>query len=141
MVYKEKRYCAFCKNLRSFYLKRDLSFLDFVVCVFASLAAMALVWQDFNIKVFYFLGFSVIASEILVRFRWRMKIICDICGFDPILYKRDSKSAALKVNKFLELRKLDPQMLLKPYPKLTPLKKQVARPAPTKSKSLTNLEL
>lgn len=126
MAYKEKRFCAFCKNLRTYYIKRDISFFDFLICALASLAAMALVWQDFNIKVFFFFGFSIICTEILVRLRWRMRVICDICGFDPILYKRDPTSAAEKVNGFRENRKSDPQMLLKPHPKLATIR----RPAP-----------
>ncbi len=128
MAYREKRFCAFCKNSRTYYLKRDISFFDFVGCALASLAVMALVWQDFNIKVFYFFVFSITTSEILVRLRWRMKVICDFCGFDPILYKRDSKSAAEKVSRFLELRKTDSGMLLKPYPKLAVLKRRAVDP-------------
>ncbi len=101
--------------------------MDFVVCALASMAAMALVWQDFNIKVFYFFVFAIVCCEIMVRLRWRMKMICDICGFDPILYKRNPQGAADLVKAFLEKRKTDPQMLLKPYPKLTTLKKRAVR--------------
>ena len=109
-------------------MKRDISVFDFIICGLASLAAMALVWQDFNIKVFYFFTFALIASEILVRLRWRMKMICHICGFDPILYKKDPQRTALKVKSFLEARQTDPKMLLKPYPNLTPLKRRAKDP-------------
>ena len=126
MTYKEKRYCAFCKNLRTYYMKKDITLVDFVACGLVSLAIMTLVWQELNIKVFYFFGFVLIGAEVLVRLRWRMKMICHICGFDPILYKKDSKRAADKVKAFLVMRKTDTQMLLKPQPKLTPLKVKVA---------------
>lgn len=59
-----------------------------------------------------------------------MKMICDICGFDPVLYKRSPQRAADLVKIFLEKRKTDPQMLLKPYPKLATIKKRAVRPDP-----------
>ncbi len=123
MAYKEKRYCAFCKNLRTYYMKKHISFLDFVICALASMSVMALVWQDFNIKVFYFFVFAVVICESLVRLRWRMKMICDICGFDPILYKRNPQEAAKLVKNFLAKRQSDPKMLLKPHPQLTSIKR------------------
>ncbi len=57
-----------------------------------------------------------------------MKMICDFCGFDPVLYKREPARAAEKVKAFIEARKTDPKMLLKPYPKLEPIKKRAVDP-------------
>ena len=132
MAYKEKRFCAFCKNYRTFYLKKHLSGFDIFLASVASLALMLLIWQDVDIKAFYFFVFAVVVSEALVLLRWRMRMICDICGFDPILYKRNAQQAAEKVKTFMALRQNDPKMLLKPYPKMTPLrqKKPLRRPSP-----------
>lgn len=141
MAYKEKRYCAFCKNLRTYYLKKHLSSFDIFLASVASLALMLLIWQDVDIKAFYFFVFAVIVAESLVLLRWRMHMNCDICGFDLILYKKDSKRAAEKVKTHMAIRRDDPNMLLKPYPKLTPLKKRkMALPlSPMKSgANLTN---
>jgi hypothetical protein len=96
---------------------------------------MLLIWQDLDIKAFYFFVFAVIVAESLVLLRWRMHMNCDICGFDLILYKKDSKRAAEKVKTHMAVRRDDPNMLLRPYPKLTPLKKRKIRALPLAMKN------
>jgi hypothetical protein len=53
-------------------------------------------------------------SEVFLRIRWRMKILCPHCGFDPILYQKSPERAAEKVRVFLEERKNNPNFLLAP---------------------------
>jgi metallophosphoesterase superfamily enzyme len=51
-----------------------------------------------------------------------MTISCRHCGFDPLVYVKDRELAAQKVKAFLEKRKEDPAMLLRPalnLPKIT----------------------
>ncbi len=61
--------------------------------------------------ILFFVAFLAIA-ETFVQIRWRMTIACKHCGFDPVLYLKDSTLAAAKVKKHLDQRKNDPASLL-----------------------------
>jgi len=47
-------------------------------------------------------------AETFVKLRWRMTIACRRCGFDPVLYMKDTQLAVEKVKTHIEKRKLDP---------------------------------
>jgi len=47
----------------------------------------------------YWIGF-----EILFRLKIRGELVCDRCGFDPVLFMRDSKLARAAIEKFWSRR-------------------------------------
>ena len=75
---------------------------------------MAALWQGFDPRVIMIFTVYLAITEIFIQFRWRVTIVCKECGFDPVLYLKDTDAAAQKVKIRLEQRKNDPESLLKP---------------------------
>ena len=69
-------------------------------------------FQEFDPRVLLIFVVFLALSEVFVQIRWRLTMTCQYCGFDPILYLKDSQLAALKVRKHLDHRKEDPTALL-----------------------------
>ena len=64
-------------------------------------------------------GLVIVASmlligEIFTQVKWRSAMVCQNCGFDPVLYIRDHEAAGLKIKAFLEKRATSPGHLLRP---------------------------
>jgi hypothetical protein len=116
-------YCAFCRSERTVYRKRHLSLVDGVLAVVASVSFMLVLWQDFDPRVFVFIGISLCITEMFISFRWRLSIACTRCGFDPVIYKKNPEIAAAKVRAHMERSKEDPMSLFSPPPKLPTVKK------------------
>ncbi len=76
----------------------------------------------------FFLTFLVLV-EVVLRLRRRMSLVCQSCGFDPVLYRAEPSLAAAKVKRFVEQRKTDPHFLLKPALDL-PKRRQTETPLP-----------
>ena len=115
-------YCAFCKSERRVYLKKNISWLDTLGSALGALVVTFIVFQEVDPRgIFIFLAFLII-GEVFVKIRWRMSMTCRHCGFDPLLYLKDKELASNKVKAFLDKRKEDPTMLLRPplhLPKIT----------------------
>lgn len=73
---------------------------------------MIFLWGEFDPRVFIVFVICLAAAEIFVQLRWRMSVICQKCGFDPVLYAKSPSLAASKVKEQLERRKQDPRYLL-----------------------------
>ncbi len=73
---------------------------------------MAIVWQEINPKVVLFFIVYLVIAEIFVQVRWRFNVICQRCGFDPILYRRNPELAVVKVKTHLTEREKNPASLL-----------------------------
>ncbi len=116
-------YCAFCRSERTVYRKRHLSLVDAAMAVVASVSLMLVIWQDFDPRVFVFVGLSLCITEMFIGFRWRLSISCRRCGFDPVLYKKNPDNAAAVVRAHMERSKEDPMSLFNPPPKLPSVKK------------------
>lgn len=116
-------YCAFCRSERTVYRKKHLSLVDGVLAIVASISLMLVIWQDFDPRVFVFIGLSLCITEMFIGFRWRLSIACTRCGFDPVLYKRNPDKAAAQVRHHMERSKEDPMSLFNPPPKLPTVKK------------------
>ncbi len=110
---RKKCYCAFCKSERVVYTKRRINIFNVVAAVLASGLTMLAIWQHFDPRVMLFLVAYLALAETFVQIRWRLNIVCRFCGFDPVLYLKDSTKAADKVKITLEKREKDPASLLK----------------------------
>lgn len=105
-------YCAFCRSPRKVYLKKNIGIVDIFGAVLGSGVAMFAIFHEFDPRVMLiFVAFLAIA-ETFVQVRWRLTIVCRHCGFDPVVYLKDSALAAAKVKMKLEKRKEDPATLL-----------------------------
>lgn len=111
-------YCAFCKSERRIYAKKHVSLTNVLA---ASFLATTLTYAYFGGPdprgVTMFCIFVGIA-EIFVYSRWRMSMSCNLCGFDPVIYKRSPEAAAQKVRAFYEEKSRDPQFYLSRSPLL-----------------------
>lgn len=109
---KKNAYCAFCKSPRKVYTKKHINFFDIISSAVLAAAIMYLLWHGFDAKVVMIFAFIVGVSDLFIQLRWRASISCPYCGFDPVLYIRNSDMAVQKVKAFLEKKKVDPKYLL-----------------------------
>lgn len=119
-------FCAFCKTERKLYLKKNIGWLDAFGSAMGAIVLTYALFQELDPRgVFFFLALAI-AGEVFVKLRWRMNIVCHHCGFDPALYVKNPEGAAEKVKIFLQKRKEDPAMLLKPALNLPKISKELA---------------
>lgn len=78
----------------------------------ASVVMMFAIWQQFDPRVMIVFVVCLAFSEVFVKIRWRLSVVCRACGFDPVLYTKDPQAAADKVRFQLDVRKQDPKYLL-----------------------------
>jgi hypothetical protein len=104
--------CAFCKSERKINRKKNLGLADYLTAGVCALIAMAVVFKDFDPRMFIFYIAFIAIGEFFVQLRWRMGVVCPHCGFDPVLYLKAPEKAADVVTQKLEQRRKDPKMLL-----------------------------
>lgn len=80
--------------------------------VLASVVVMFALWQEFDPRVTVVFVVCLAFAEVFVKIRWRLSVVCRVCGFDPVLYLKDPNTAAEKVKAQLDMRKQDPKYLL-----------------------------
>lgn len=109
---REKCYCAFCRSPKKIYKHRRLGWKHALISIVASLAMMAGLFQQFHPSLLFFLPVTMLICDVFLQIRWRLSVVCKRCGFDPVLYVKDSSLAAEKVRTVLEKRREDPTMIL-----------------------------
>ncbi|MBV2169762.1 MAG: hypothetical protein KUL82_13740 [Bdellovibrio sp.] len=105
-------FCAFCKTPRRIYRKKNISFMNLIASALASVVLMFAIWQQYDPRVMIVFVVCLAISEVFVKIRWRLSVVCRQCGFDPVLYLKQPEAAAQKVKEQLEARKQDPKYLL-----------------------------
>ena len=105
-------FCAFCRSPRRHYRQRNLGPFHLVLCLFTSLLASSIIFQELDPRLILFFVICVVVSEIFIHFRWRMGLVCKHCGFDPLVYTRDQAAAAILVKQHLTRRKKSAEALL-----------------------------
>ncbi len=114
MVRLKTVYCAFCRSSRRVYSNRGVTLGHLVGGLIWAVIFTYGYFRELDFRgVFIFLVILAV-SEIFLRIRWRLQIVCPHCGFDPVLYLKDPEMAATRVRVFLEERRLDPSFLLAP---------------------------
>lgn len=109
---RQNCYCAFCKSPRRIYRKKNISFLNVIASALASFVVMFVLWQEYDPRVIVVWVICLAISEVFIKIRWRLSVVCRQCGFDPVLYTKQPELAAQKVKEQLELRRQDPKYLL-----------------------------
>ena len=105
-------YCAFCRSPRKVHRKKNISLANILVSAVGAVALAFLIFKEFHALSFVlFISFLVI-SEAFVTIRWRASMACKYCGFDPLIYIKDTHRAVEKVKVHLAKRKNDPASLL-----------------------------
>lgn len=135
-LFKERHncFCAFCKSPRRIYRKRSISFMNIIGSALASVVVMFLLWQQYDPRVMIAFVVCLAISEVFVKIRWRLSVVCRACGFDPVLYLKDPGAAAAKVKDQLDIRKQDPKYLLAKPLNLPAIPKERAEALQTKGK-------
>jgi hypothetical protein len=73
---------------------------------------MFALWQDWDPRVVAVFLFLIAVSEFSLQIRWRLSVPCRHCGFDPVLYTKNTEAAAQLVKDHLIKRRQDPNKLL-----------------------------
>jgi hypothetical protein len=109
---RTKCYCAFCKSERIVYKQRSVGVGAAIGALAGSLTVMLLIFHTFDPRfILYFIVFLLVA-EIFIRIRWRISVVCKYCGFDPVLYLKDTQRAVERVKNKLSQRQQSPEFFL-----------------------------
>jgi len=111
---KRHTFCLFCKSKKIVYNKKHAGFTNWILSSFCAVIASFALFQDLDLRSVVFLGVFIAIAEIFIHLRWRMSIICNECGFDPVIYMKDQQSAASIVQRKLKNRAKNPANYLKP---------------------------
>ena len=115
---RDHRYCAFCKVLRRVYVKKHVDLTNVLwSALFAAAVAFVYAGQMDPVALMLFVV-ALGAAELFINMRWRMNMVCNLCGFDPILYKRSNAKAAAAVKEFFREQVENPQFWLTKSPLL-----------------------
>lgn len=119
-----RRYCAFCKAPRKVYLKKNIDLTNVLLAgVFAVVVTFA-AWGSLDPMAILVFCISLALAECFVHIRWRQNIICNLCGFDPVTYKRSPDAARAQVKKFFKEQVENPEFWLTKSPLLV-VQKQI----------------
>lgn len=137
---KQRRscYCAFCKTTRKVYAHKSLSFVEILGLIFLGVVLTFVIFKTFDPRGLLYVGMLLITGEIFSQLKWRGSMLCQNCGFDPVLYMRNPEQAGLKIKAFLDKRADSPAHLLRPPVILPKVKAQPNKKpaAPTQNLSL-----
>ena len=112
MKSKNDCYCAFCKTKRHIYPKKHATAINlFSVMAFAFCLSTGL-WTWYDPRSIVIFAVSLMFTEIFIYLRWRFSVICNHCGFDPVIYRKSPEEASERVRKFYERRTQDPDFIL-----------------------------
>lgn len=115
---RDRRFCAFCKASRTIYLKKHIDVTNVVGALVFALVGGFVSWGQPDLRAVIFFGAGLVLAEVFVYMRWRASIVCTMCGFDPIIYKRSPEKAAATVRSFFNERMDDPEFILSKSPLL-----------------------
>ena len=115
---RDHRYCAFCKVLRKVYVKKHIDVTNVLLAAaFATTVTFVYEGQLDPLALMLFVV-AIGCAELFVNMRWRMNLVCNLCGFDPVLYKRSTVKAALRVKEFFREQVENPEFWLTKSPLL-----------------------
>lgn len=111
-------FCAFCKAKRKIYVKKHIDLTNVLSALLLATAVGQVYWGQPDPRALVIFCVTLLFSEIFVYLRWRSSLVCTLCGFDPILYKRSPQLAAARVRAFYKEREHDPGFWLTRSPLL-----------------------
>lgn len=78
----------------------------------ASVILMFGLWRGFDPRVSMVFAITLAIGEAFAQLRWRMGVVCKVCGFDPILYLKNPALVVERVKTRLADRRRDPASML-----------------------------
>lgn len=109
-------FCAFCKAPRRVYTNKHVGLTNVVGALLLSTGITFAVYGELDPRGLMLFGLTMVVSEIFIYMRWRSSLVCRLCGFDPLIYKRSPAAASAKVREFYEKAAQDPNFLLSRSP-------------------------
>lgn len=113
---KSDCYCAFCKSKRRIYPKKHASFGNFLMVLTFAVCVSTGLWTWWDPRAIAIFSVGMVGTEIFIYLRWRFSLVCTLCGFDPVLYRKSPELAREKVRSFYEAKTQDPKFLLSKSP-------------------------
>jgi hypothetical protein len=104
--------------------------VDLTNVVGAVLLAMILgqaYWGEADPRALVVFCLTIFISEIFVYLRWRTSVVCKMCGFDPVVYKRSPETAARLVRSFYQERRESPEFWLTRSPLLERKRQEITK--------------
>lgn len=120
----QRRYCAFCKTPRRIYAKKHIDLTNVLGAALLSTLVSTAVYGELDPRGLTLFCLVIAFSELFIFFRWRIAVVCKMCGFDPVLYKRSPARAALRVREFFTEQVGNPRFQLSKSPLLELHRKQ-----------------
>jgi hypothetical protein len=108
--------------------------VNFLGSFLAAIVFMFMIWQEIDPRAIIIFVIFIGLSEAFVKIRWRLSLVCGVCGFDPVLYLKDQESAAQQVKVKLKARKEDPKYLFSKPLELPAISAEKAKALEVKSK-------
>src|SRR4051812_10673396 len=115
---RDHRYCAFCKARRKVYVKKHIDLTNVVGAVLLSFGVTYVIYGAADPQGLMLVGAILLVSESFVYLRWRLGIVCKMCGFDPVIYKRSPAQASALVSQFFREQVQNPEFWLTKSPLL-----------------------
>jgi hypothetical protein len=113
---KSECFCAFCKSRRNIYPKKHASFLNFVGILGFAFCLSTGLWTWWDPRAIIIFVVTLTFAETFIYLRWRFSVVCSLCGFDPVLYRKSPESARDRVRQFYEKRTQDPNFMMSKSP-------------------------
>lgn len=107
-----KGFCAFCREPRVVFRKKRVNLYNLMTCLLGTAIFCAMYWSAFDPRAILIFIFAMAISEIFLQIRWRMSVVCRHCGFDPVIYVKNTDRAAEMVKEQLLRRQNDPRFVL-----------------------------
>lgn len=120
-------FCAFCKAERKVYVKKHVDLTNVVGAILLSTIVGQAYWGAPDPRALVLFCMTILLSEVFVYLRWRQSVICSLCGFDPVVYKRSPERAAKLVRDFYRERQENPDFYLTRSPLLERKRRELAR--------------
>ena len=112
------RFCAFCKSPRKVYLQKHVELTNVLTSSLLAIVASFALWGQADPRAMMLLALLLGLSEISVYLRWRTAIVCKMCGFDPVVYKKSPARASSMVREFFDMQMTNPHFHLSKSPLL-----------------------
>ena len=121
---RDRCYCAFCKSERRIYVKKHVDLTNVLGASLLSVTLSVAYYGQPDPRALMIFCLIIGLSEIFVYMRWRTAIVCRMCGFDPVIYKKSPLQASRQVREFFNAKVDDPSFQLSRSPLLELQKKQ-----------------
>jgi hypothetical protein len=120
----ESCFCAFCKAERRVYSKKHIGLTNVLAAMLLSSGITFVFWGELDPRGLMLFCLTMVGSEVFIFFRWRSSLVCRLCGFDPVIYKRSPERAAARVREFYEKASQNPNFQLSRSPLVERQKQQ-----------------